>query len=140
MAELLQFKLYLNIGGKQEEVRRFSCDGNIDIGRLNVHIKETFPHLGEQEFGMKWEDEEGDKVDITSQQELMLALREMKKIGPVYKIHVQLLENPWWKQVSVHLRSWQGIKTKVMYQNMGPRRVQRGPEHIICYHKTSWGD
>eukprot|EP00092_Neocalanus_flemingeri_P030505 GFUD01033120.1.p2 GENE.GFUD01033120.1~~GFUD01033120.1.p2 ORF type:complete len:118 (+),score=37.66 GFUD01033120.1:99-452(+) len=112
MAELLQFKLYLNIGGKQKEVRRFSCDSNTDVGRLNIHIKETFPHLGEQEFVMKWEDEEGDKVDITSQQELVLALQEMKKICSVYKIHVQLLENPWWKQVSVHFRSWQRIKQR----------------------------
>jgi len=99
MAELLQLKLYLNVGGTQEEVRRFSCESNIDIKQLNVRIKETFPHLGKQEFVLKWEDEDGDKVDITSQQELVLALQEMKKICSVYKVHVQLLESPWWKQV-----------------------------------------
>ena len=102
MAELLQLKLYLNVGGTQEEVRRFSCESNIDIKQLNVRIKETFPHLGKQEFVLKWEDEDGDKVDITSQQELVLALQEMKKICSVYKVHVQLLESPWWKQVSGH--------------------------------------
>eukprot|EP00091_Calanus_sinicus_P024673 TRINITY_DN8998_c0_g1_i2.p1 TRINITY_DN8998_c0_g1~~TRINITY_DN8998_c0_g1_i2.p1 ORF type:complete len:146 (-),score=35.47 TRINITY_DN8998_c0_g1_i2:114-551(-) len=31
----------------------------------------------------------------------MLAMKEMKKIGSVYKLHVLLLENPWWKQVEV---------------------------------------
>eukprot|EP00092_Neocalanus_flemingeri_P000062 GFUD01000064.1.p1 GENE.GFUD01000064.1~~GFUD01000064.1.p1 ORF type:complete len:712 (-),score=186.20 GFUD01000064.1:96-2231(-) len=127
MAELLQFKLYLNIGGKQEEVRRFSCDSNTDIGRLNVHIKETFPHLGEQEFVMKWEDEEGDKVDITSQQELVLALQEMKKICSVYKIHVQLLENPWWKQV-------QKNTTKTSLNSLGEEHP--GIICSCCHHQV----
>jgi len=99
MDELLQFKLYLHIGGKQQEIRRFSCTDKIDIGTLNRNIKEKFPHLGDKEFVVKWEDDEGDKVDISSEQELMLAMKEMKKIGSVYKLHVQILENPWWKQV-----------------------------------------
>ena len=77
MAGHLQFKLYLHIGGKQEEVRRFSCDGIIDIGRLNVHIKETFAHLADKDFVLKWEDEEGDKVDITTQQELRLRCQRL---------------------------------------------------------------
>ena len=101
MEELTQFKIYLHIGGKQQEVRRFFCDDNIDFGTLNTNIKEKFPHLGDKEFVIKWEDEEGDKVDISSEQELMLAMKEMKEIGSVYKPHVQILENPWWKQVSV---------------------------------------
>ena len=101
MEELMQFKIYLHIGGRQQEVRRFSCDDDIDIGTLNTNIKEKFPNLGDKEFVIKWEDEEGDKVDISSEQELMLAMKEMKKIGSVYKLYMQILENPWWKQVSV---------------------------------------
>ena len=113
MEEILQFKLYLQIGGKQEEVRRFSCDGNINIERLNGHIKEKFPHLGDKEFVLKWEDEDSDQVDITTQQELLLAMQEMSKIASVYKLHVQILENPWWKQVSLYYITWLGIKTNI---------------------------
>ena len=101
MEELIHFKLFLHIRGKQEEVRRFSCESNVDIGKLNAYIKEKFVHLGDKEFVLKWEDEDGDKVDINSQQELRLAMQEMKKIGPVYKLQIHILENPWWKQVSV---------------------------------------
>jgi len=98
MEELIHFKLFLHIRGKQEEVRRFSCESNVDIGKLNAYIKEKFVHLGDKEFVLKWEDEDGDKVDINSQQELRLAMQEMKKIGPVYKLQIHILENPWWKQ------------------------------------------
>ena len=79
----------------------FYINGNIDIDTLNKRIQEKFPHLGDKEIVIKWEDEEGDKVDITSQQELGLAMQEMSKTCSVYKFHVHILENPWWKQVSV---------------------------------------
>ena len=101
MEEQLQVKLFLSVGGIQEEVRRFSCDGNIDMVRLQGDIREKFPHLGDKEFVIKWEDEEGDKVNITTQKELVLAMQEMSRIGSVYKFHIYILENPWWKQVSV---------------------------------------
>merc|ERR1712142_527170 len=101
MEEQVQVKLFLSVGGKQEEVRRFSCDGNIDMVRLQGDIREKFPHLGDKEFVIKWEDEEGDKVNITTQKELVLAMQEMSRIGSVYKFHIYILENPWWKQVSV---------------------------------------
>ena len=136
MAGHLQFKLYLHIGGKQEEVRRFSCDGNIDIGRLNVHIRETFAHLADKEFVLKWEDEEGDKVDITTQQELRLAMHEMSKTGSVYKLHVTLIENPWWKQVSLYYITWLGIKTNIKDQNTGSsrfREARSGASVMIIY-------
>ena len=101
MDELLQFKVFLHIGGQHQEIRRFSCDDDIDIVTLNTNIREKFSHLEDKEFVIKWEDEEWGKVDISSEQELILAMKEMKKIGSVYKLYVEILENPWWKQVSV---------------------------------------
>ena len=124
MGKPSQLKLYLHIRGKQEEVRRFSCDGDIDIRRLHFYINGSFPHLSDKAFVIKWEDEEGDKVDISTQQELMLAMQEMKMMGSVYKLHIFLLENPWWKQVSVYFITWQGIKTNIMDQNMGSRQAK----------------
>ena len=97
---MTQFKLFLHLGERQVGVRRFCWDGDIHIERLNTHVRESFSHLADKEFVLKWEDEEGDKVDITTHQELLLAMQEMKKQGPVYKLHILLLENPWWKQVS----------------------------------------
>ena len=108
----MQFKLFLIIGGQQEEVRRLSCDGIIDIGRLNTLIRDTFTHLEGKEFCLKWIDEEGDKVDITTQEDLVLALQEMKKHSSVYKLHVYLFENPWWKEVSSYMFTWQHIKQR----------------------------
>ena len=101
MDELLQFKVFLHIGGQEQEIRRFFCDDDINIGTMNTNIKEKFSHLEDKEFVIKWEDEEWGKVDISSEQELILAMKEMKKIGSVYKLYVEILENPWWKQVSV---------------------------------------
>ena len=80
--------------------------------------------MSDKAFVIKWEDEEGDKVDISTQQELMLAMQEMKMMGSVYKLHICLLENPWWKQVSVYFITWQGIKTNIMDQNMGSRQAK----------------
>ena len=92
--------------------------------------------MSDKAFVIKWEDEEGDKVDISTQQELMLAMLEMKMIGSVYKLHIFLLENPWWRQVSVYFITWQGIKTNIMDQNMGSRQAKEAksaPCVIIMY-------
>ena len=98
--ERKQFKIYLIVSGRQEEVRRFVCeDSKIDIGKLNVYVREKFSHLADKEFVLKWEDEDSDLVDITTQKELELAMQEMQKFGSVYKLHVHLVESAWWKQV-----------------------------------------
>ena len=122
---MIQFKLFLIIGGQQQEVRRLSYEGIINIGRLNTVIRDTFTRLEEREFGLKWIDEEGDKVDITTQEDLVLAMQEMRKHGSVFKLHVYLYENAWWKEVSSYLITWQHIKVE------GVRAVHRGPQCII---------
>ena len=87
--------------------------------------------MSDKAFVIKWKDEEGDNVDISTQQELMLAMLEMKMMGSVYKLHIFLLENPWWKQVSVYFITWQGIKTNIMDQTWGQDRLKRPIVHSL---------
>ena len=97
--------------------------------------------MSDKAFVIKWKDEEGDNVDISTQQELMLAMQEMKMMGSVYKLHICLLENPWWKQVSVYFITWQGIKTNIMDQNMGSRQAKEAKSAscvIIMYPESQY--
>ena len=87
----ISFKFVLNDGVTDEpEVRRFSVDRQIgtSLVLLQKLLASVYPNLGFKPFRLTWTDNDGDKVSIGSDIELMTALNEMK--GPVYKFHVEV--------------------------------------------------
>ena len=97
----MHFKLFLKLEHKEEEVRRFSCGVNTEYGEFRGLVREAFGHLPGDDFVLKWEDEDGDKVAISSDEEFKFALAQLKMSGEVIRVDVEIFENPWWKQVII---------------------------------------
>ena len=97
----MHFKLFLKLEHKEEEVRRFSCGVNTEYGAFRGLVREAFGHLPGDDFVLKWEDEDGDKVAISSDEEFKFALAQLKMSGEVIRVDVEIFENPWWKQVII---------------------------------------
>ena len=97
----MHFKLFLKLEHKVEEVRRFSCGVNTEYGAFRGLVREAFGHLPGDDFVLKWEDKDGDKVAISSDEEFKFALAQLKMSGEVNRVDVEIFENPWWKQVII---------------------------------------
>ena len=97
----MEFKVFLTVGGRREEVRRFSME-EVGLDKLVTRVRTSFCHLTpEMELKIRWEDEEADMVDITTDEELKLALHHMRD-RMVYRLHVGVRrEEPWWQQVGL---------------------------------------
>ena len=72
------------------EVRRFVVDKDVSTSLVFLQEKcvDLFPRLRQDQFQISWTDEDGDLVRIGTDEELIIALTEMK--GPLYKITVTI--------------------------------------------------
>jgi len=90
MGETVSFKVYLKDVGSEDqaEVRRFVVDKEVSSSftYLEEKLATVYPRLKNELFTVNWTDEEGDNVTIATDEELIIALTEMK--GPLYKIQV----------------------------------------------------
>lgn len=87
MADTVSFKGYLK-GTEEEEVRRFNVDKEVSssFSYLQEKLRVVFPALRLKTFTVSWVDEDGDSITIASDEELIIALTEMK--GSLYKLTI----------------------------------------------------
>ena len=95
----MHFKLFLKLEHKEEEVRRFSCGESTEYEEFRLLVRKAFDRLPGDDFVLKWEDEDGDKVAISSDEEFKFAIAQLKMSGDVFRVDVEIFDNPWWKQV-----------------------------------------
>lgn len=92
MGDNVSFKVFLK-GTDEEEVRRFVVDKAVSssyeylVGKLG----QVFPQLRAGSFSLTWTDGDGDKVTISNDEELIIALTEMP--GPLYKLSLNIKGN-----------------------------------------------
>ena len=89
----VSFKVCLNDATSEPEVRRFVIDRDVSssLNYLREKLITIFPALRRKDFKLTWTDDEGDKVTIRTDDELIIALTEMK--GPVYKLAINILSD-----------------------------------------------
>eukprot|EP00092_Neocalanus_flemingeri_P053850 GFUD01063360.1.p1 GENE.GFUD01063360.1~~GFUD01063360.1.p1 ORF type:complete len:595 (+),score=199.26 GFUD01063360.1:29-1813(+) len=105
--EKMHFKLFLKLEHKEEEVRRCSCGESIEYEEFRCLVRNSFNTLPGDDFVLKWEDEDGDKVAISSDDEFKFAITHLKVAGDILRVDVEIFENPWWKQVQrMNRRTW----------------------------------
>ena len=85
--EQVSFKVSLN---EKSQVRRFEVpqDCSTSYIYLKEKLKSVFGQelLGNSGFNISWQDHEGDIVTVETDEELLIALNELK--GPVYKFNL----------------------------------------------------
>jgi len=107
----MEFKLFLKLEHKEEEVRRFSCYETIDYQEFRCLVRKAFERLPGDDFVLKWEDEDGDKVAISSEKEFKFAVTHLKISAEVFRVDVEIFDNPWWKQIQrSNERTWANCK------------------------------
>jgi len=99
MGEKMHFKLFLKLEHKEVEVRRLSCEVSSDYENFRNLVRKAFSYLPNDDFLLKWEDEDGDKVAISSDEEFKFALSQPCMSKEVFRVDVEIFENPWWKQL-----------------------------------------
>ena len=74
--------------GGDDELRRFVVEKNLSTSFSHIQEKlfSVFPQLKQKIFAVSWTDEEGDMITIATDEEFLIALKEMQ--GPVYKLAV----------------------------------------------------
>ena len=84
----LSYKVIFIAENQESEVRRFTSEeiGN-SFSSLNKNLSSVFPSLRTYNFTLQWTDDEGDEVTITGDEDLAVAMTEMK--GPVYKFVIK---------------------------------------------------
>ncbi|KAG8232766.1 hypothetical protein J437_LFUL012905 [Ladona fulva] len=91
MAEETSFKATLHLEGSpgKNEVRRFVLPKTAltDFLFLREKLKTVFQSLQSLPFNVTWEDSEGDEILISSNEELKIAINEMK--GEVYRLKIE---------------------------------------------------
>merc|ERR1719367_2440204 len=90
----VSFKVFLKSLDGEVEARRFVVDRDVatSFTYLQEKLVSLFPGaLRRANFALSWIDEDGDKVTIGTDEELVLALTEM--VGPTYKINVDIKSN-----------------------------------------------
>merc|ERR1711892_40380 len=89
MTDNVSFKVVLKDEANAEtELRRFVVDKDVSSSfpYLQEKLCLVFPQLKQKIFSITWSDEDGDMVTIANDEELIIALTEMR--GPVYKLCV----------------------------------------------------
>merc|ERR1711963_475545 len=87
MGDNVSFKVFLK-NSEEQEVRRFVIDKNVSTSYdyLLEKLRVVFPQIQGSSFTVAWTDEDGDLVNVSSDEELIIALTEMA--GPLYKLTV----------------------------------------------------
>lgn len=89
----VSLKIYLMEGKNIIEVRRFEVDHGVitNYDYIRERLKIAIPSLREKIFKLLWEDMDGDEVTISTDEELVIALSELKT--DVCKFIVRLVED-----------------------------------------------
>jgi len=90
-ANTVSYKVSLASDNTDTEVRRFVVDRDVStsLTYFREKLASVFPYLRRVDFDVAWTDDDGDKVTVKSDDELVIALTEQR--GPIYKFSVQLL-------------------------------------------------
>eukprot|EP00092_Neocalanus_flemingeri_P090482 GFUD01114611.1.p1 GENE.GFUD01114611.1~~GFUD01114611.1.p1 ORF type:complete len:474 (+),score=150.41 GFUD01114611.1:96-1517(+) len=88
MADTVSYKVKYQ-HGEESEVRRFGIDKDVSSSftYLENKLQHVFPQLRRQSFSIQWNDDEGDIVTVGNDEDLMIALTEMKEV--LYKFVVK---------------------------------------------------
>jgi len=83
MAKIISYKAKITETG---ETRRFTVDEQVrsSFVKFQDKLKQLFPELNTKKFGISWNDLDGDTIAISSDEELMIAIGDMKE--PVFNI------------------------------------------------------
>ena len=86
MAASLNFKVFLEVGGSQQEVRRFTVyqPPQLELVMFRERLSIVFPHLGAREHVLMWEDREGDRISIDCDEELRFCVYLIHRFSSVY--------------------------------------------------------
>jgi hypothetical protein len=89
-ANTVSYKVSMKESSTDQEVRRFVVDRDVSTSLTYLHEKlmTIFPALRRKDFDLTWTDEDGDEVTVRNDDELVIALTEMK--GPVYKFSLKV--------------------------------------------------
>jgi len=89
MTSSVSYKVKYNDGG-ETNIRRFCLDKDVSTSftYLEEKLCHVFPELKRQGFTIQWTDEEGDIVTVGNDEDLMIAMTEMK--GALYKFTVKV--------------------------------------------------
>ncbi|XP_057378861.1 sequestosome-1-like [Daphnia carinata] len=94
MANTLPFKCYLLTNNEQDkEIRRFTVDPDVvgNFTYLREKVRSVYPQLLRENFSISYIDEEGDKVTVSSDDELLGALMFAKrKDDEPFRLIIQL--------------------------------------------------
>lgn len=94
MANTLPFKCYLLTNNEQDkEIRRFTLESDVvgNFTYLREKVRSVYPQLLRENFSISYIDEEGDKVTVSSDDELVAALMFAKREGDEpFRLIVQL--------------------------------------------------
>jgi len=90
MADSVSFKAYLKRDGQEVEIRRFSIDAGAAASYLYLRgkIQAVFPSLKNDTFVVYWQDQEGDDITMSTDEELLVALTS--GISQPFKIYVHI--------------------------------------------------
>ena len=89
-ANTVSYKVSMKEANTDQEVRRFVIDRDVStsLTYLREKLMTIFPALRRKDFDLTWTDEDGDDVTVRNDDELVIALTEMK--GPVYKFSLKV--------------------------------------------------
>lgn len=88
-------KAYLKLGSNANaEIRRFFVDQDVcsNFDYINKKLMQVFPSLANQSFDLAWKDSEGDLIAFSSDEELLVALGQLKE--DVFRIYIQKTNGP----------------------------------------------
>lgn len=76
----VSFKVYLITSSLKPEVRRFGIDTDVvaSFTYFKEKLQNVFPALLGKQFSVFWRDEDADEISVSSDEELIIALTEMK--------------------------------------------------------------
>ncbi|KAI9563804.1 hypothetical protein GHT06_011270 [Daphnia sinensis] len=104
MANALPFKCYLLTNNEQDkEIRRFTLESDVvgNFTYLKEKVRSVYPQLLRENFSISYIDEEGDKVTVSSDDELVAALMFAKrKDDEPFRLIIQLSGGPKPESVS----------------------------------------
>ena len=85
----VSYKVSLTTANQEPDVRRFMVDKEVttSFAHLQEKLFTLFPDLKRSDFTIRWTDADSDEVTVTCDDDLIVAITEMK--GPIYKFSIK---------------------------------------------------
>ena len=85
----VSYKVSLTTANQEPDVRRFMVDKEVttSFAHLQEKLFTIFPALKRSDFTIRWTDADSDEVTVTCDDDLIVAMTEMK--GPIYKFSIK---------------------------------------------------